>query len=577
VSGPSDSTPSVRLDESLTKFKMGKCYAFLNEWRASLAELETIPARARTLRVTLALAEAYKRTGYDRASVACYKECLRMNPFAVEAMEALADAGAAAAELARVVPPAPDSDQSLDASRMILQNLVVGRCALRSGNVGTAGEAYRRLARAHPEDSRVSLALARVARVSGDPDAALDFFRRRRALDPHAAEGADEFAELLRYRMDEGEAEGYGDTGSATSSVVFSPARDAEDEHGLGGYGVLSSDYGTGRVARHGTCGELRELTRETMVSNPERCEAWIVGSTYWSARGQLTRALGYAEKALRLDDLKISAHLAKGHLCLRLRRPEDAVVSFRRAATLWSSATPSSSSVAEGGGGNDRGFSVAFGVAARAGIVAAYLQRRRRKEALAAAKEALALAPRSAAAHALVGDAYFARGVSIAPTGASASAEAKARAEKAKKHFKRALDLNPADARIALAMSEALRACGESDAAIQTLRLHLETYASGGTRARVACHCALGAALASARMLADAAGEYQRALGLDPENEPARRGVARVERLMKGQDPDARDDADEDEDVDEEDNEDDDEDGNGDEEDEEGDGVLFE
>jgi hypothetical protein len=46
--------------------------------------------------------------------------------------------------------------------------------------------------------------------------------------------------------------------------------------------------------------------------------------------------------------------------------------------------------------------------------------------------------------------------------------------------------------------------------------------------------------------MLADAAGEYQRALGLDPESEGARRGIARVERLMKGQDPDANDDADE-------------------------------
>jgi anaphase-promoting complex subunit 7 len=132
-------------------------------------------------------------------------------------------------------------------------------------------------------------------------------------------------------------------------------------------------------------------------------------------------------------------------------------------------------------------------------------------------------------------------------------------------------LALRPFDSRLALALSEAQRACGESDAAIQTLRVHLETYASAETRARVACHCALGAALASARMLADAAGEYQRACGLDAECEPAKRGLARVERLMKGQDPDARDDVDEDED-----------DGGGDEEDDEGDeeedeGDLFE
>ena len=116
------------------------------------------------------------------------------------------------------------------------------------------------------------------------------------------------------------------------------------------------------------------------------------------------------------------------------------------------------------------------------------------------------------------------------------------------------------------------MRVCGEPAAAIQTLRAHLAAYAAAETRARVACHCALGAALASSRMLADAAGEYQRACGLDAACEPAKRGLARVERLMKGQDPDAGDD---DVDEDEDDGAGEEEDEEGDEEDEEGD--LFE
>ena len=210
--------------------------------------------------------------------------------------------------------------------------------------------------------------------------------------------------------------------------------------------------------------------------------------------------------------------------------------------------------------------------LASRAGLVAGYLLQRRRKEALAAAKEALALAPGSALARALVGDAYLARGAQNAPSGASASADAKARAEKARKHFQAALALRPGDSRLALALSEAQRVCGEPAAAIQTLRAHLAAYAAAETRARVACHCALGAALASSRMLADAAGEYQRACGLDAACEPAKRGLARVERLMKGQDPDAGDD---DVDEDEDDGAGEEEDEEGDEEDEEGD--LFE
>lgn len=55
---------------------------------------------------------------------------------------------------------------------------------------------------------------------------------------------------------------------------------------------------------------------------------------------------------------------------------------------------------------------------------------------------------------------------------------------------------------------------------------------------------------------LADALGQYQTALSLAPGSEEARRGMNRVERMMKGQDPDApedegdEDDEDEDDDV---------------------------
>ena len=47
---------------------------------------------------------------------------------------------------------------------------------------------------------------------------------------------------------------------------------------------------------------------------------------------------------------------------------------------------------------------------------------------------------------------------------------------------------------------------------------------------------------LTSAKQLADALGQYQTALSLQPESDDARRGLERVERLMKGQDPDAAD-----------------------------------
>ena len=66
--------------EAAVKFKIGKCHLALKEWRAALAELETIPARSRSLPITLALARTYRRAGYERAAIACYKVNLTSNP-----------------------------------------------------------------------------------------------------------------------------------------------------------------------------------------------------------------------------------------------------------------------------------------------------------------------------------------------------------------------------------------------------------------------------------------------------------------------------------------------------------------
>ena len=70
--------------------------------RAALAEFETIPARARTLPITLALANAYRRT--DTKPPACYKERLRMNPHVIEALVALAELRVDAAEIRALSP-----------------------------------------------------------------------------------------------------------------------------------------------------------------------------------------------------------------------------------------------------------------------------------------------------------------------------------------------------------------------------------------------------------------------------------------------------------------------------------------
>ena len=73
--------------------------------------------------------------------------------------------------------------------------------------------------------------------------------------------------------------------------------------------------------------------------------------------------------------------------------------------------------------------------------------------------------------------------------------------------------------------------------------RATVAAYAAAETRARVACHSRWARRGELARMLADAAGEYQRACPWTSTTAPpAKPGPPRVERLMKGR-PDAGDD----------------------------------
>ena len=219
---------------------------------------------------------------------------------------------------------------------------------------------------------------------------------------------------------------------------------------------------------------------------------------------------------------MHVAAHVAKGYLNLKSKRANEAIGAFKRALQL------------------------APDMRNYAGLVAGYLLLSRVKEATATAKEAVRLMPNSALSHALLGDveAHFA-GLSHGQSQAG---------DKARKCYGKSLKLDPGAAGVVAALAACHAAAGRPEAAAELLRRHLETHAAHDTGVQVALHCSLGKVLAKSKALADALGHYQSALAIYPESEEARRGVGRVERLMKGQDPDApEEEVDEDEDDDEE------------------------
>lgn len=561
---PAASTPDPRahshVDEATVKYKMGRCHVALREWRAALAELETIPARARTLPITLALASTYRRTGYERAAVACYKECLRMNPHAVEALVALAELRVDAAEIRAFLPEAArdaaaaagfpastgapprrktaggdamdddafgdgdrdergderagsvpgetpdasagavsvpgDADAAANATRW-MWHLAEGHASLAGGDAEAAVAHFTTLDRSFEDNHHVVLSLARSETLHERAIEAKRLYARCRDVDPHAVDGMDGYAELLYTH--------FADDDRGYAGAIRSHAADADAY--MGGFGVLSTGFGF--PGETGPSAGLARLARDLSTTDSDRPESWAASAMYWSSKGDSTRALDHAERALRADDRHAGAHAVKGHVCLSLRRADAAVSAFRRAAAL----APS--------------------VVCYAGLVAGYILQRRLKEAMGAAKEAVRIAPNSAKALALLGDVHRQSGDGV---------------DRARKAYEQSLRADSSDAGVTLSLADMLVELGRADEAQKLLRRHMETHAAKSVRARVALHCKLGTTLSRTRALADALGQFQAALAEDPDSQEARRGLHRVERLMKGQDPDAPDEDEEDE-----------------------------
>ena len=534
--------PAGLLDEPLARFKMAKCHVALKEHRAALAELEMVPARRRTLPITCALARAYRRTGYERAAVACYKECLRMNPATLEATIALADLGASPDEIddasrseRSAVEKSDDPDPARGAcaspsssslSRIVASALARGHAALRVRDLESAAGAFGALTARFPEETHALRCVGETAVRRGAFDDARAAYERARDADPHAVAGCDRHAELLYEHFPDPVLP----TDGSHAAIKTALDRASEDDGGFtGGFGVLSGGFG---ISSRGASTALSRLARDALESDPTRPEPWVAAALYQVSKGSNVRALDYAQRAIALDDRCVAAHVVRGHVCLRLRKPDASASSFRAARRLAPGA-----------------------LKPLAGLVAGYLLTPgREKEALSAAKEALAMAPNDARAHALLGDVY-AKGAAASDAsnrGGGGIARASEWTRRATAAYERSLRIEPNDPGVVLALAEHLRTRGGAEGrgeAERVLRAHLEWQGDeGDARARIAARCAMGAVLADSRRLAEALGEYHAALAMDETGEEARRGMLRVERLMKGQDPDAMDEGEEEE-----------------------------
>jgi anaphase-promoting complex subunit 7 len=248
---------------------------------------------------------------------------------------------------------------------------------------------------------------------------------------------------------------------------------------------------------------KLNKLVHDLLNIDPARPEVFVALSVLWERKDE-KRALSYAEQSIRIDERHIPGYIMKGNLLLTMKRAEAAVSAFRGAQELRPD------------------------IRTYQGLVHTYLALSKIKEALYASREAMKAMPQSAKALKLVGDVH---------------ASNSGGREKAKKFYESALRLEPGYLGAALALAELHVIEGRNGDAVSLLERYLKDWADDSL------HVKLAQVFAATNMLSEALSHYQAALRLNPQNEAAKRGLERLEKQMKGVDPDAPEE-DEDNDV---------------------------
>ncbi|RZC80840.1 hypothetical protein C5167_043412 [Papaver somniferum] len=465
------------INENEVKFKITLCHSALNDNRAALVEMEGIPSKARTLRMNLTLAKLYRYSRHSRAAISCYKECLRHCPYILEAITALAELGVAAKDILTLFPQTPSRS-----GRPPFDNFDSSRW-LQPQNWRFTSGAHEpvfsnfQLTCGCGKERENRFVEAQCCIASNDYKGGLELF----------AEILQRFPSNVHILLEVAKVEAI--IGKNDEAMMnFEKARS---------YDPYVIDYMDEYAMLLKTCSDsskLNRLVHDLLSIDPTRPEVCVALSVLWERKDE-RRAMAYVDKCLRIDDRHIAGHIMKGNLFLSLGRPDNALASFRAAQELRPD------------------------LRSYQGLVRSYLSLAKTKEALHSAREAMKAMPQSAKALKLVGDVH----ASIT-TGR----------EKAKKFYESALRLEPGFLGAALALAELHVVEGRNGEAVTLLERYLKDWADDSL------HIKLAQVFAATNMLQEALSHFQAAMRINPQNETAKKGLERLEKQMKGVDPDA-------------------------------------
>jgi anaphase-promoting complex subunit 7 len=260
---------------------------------------------------------------------------------------------------------------------------------------------------------------------------------------------------------------------------------------------------------------DLNELAESLLAVDDKRPEAWATLAIYYEALEDHSKATAFLEKAISLDQRHAFSFRLKGAMLMTDGRPEHASVAFFRSNIIEAD------------------------ISNYEGLVDAYIAAGKFKEAIASAKEAISLAPRDPRAITLVGLA-LAHGSADRQGAASRPGF-----EKAKLTLRKALSLNPSALRPLFALVDLYLRDPDPDSAIEVLKQGLEGTSAAQNDLYGQDHILnrLGEVYMLEDRFAEAISAFHGALGLNPNLVDTQRNLERLEKLMRGQDPEGIDD----------------------------------
>ncbi|KAE9250240.1 hypothetical protein PF004_g3020 [Phytophthora fragariae] len=474
-------------EELEVKLKVARCYVQLDCVHEAIEVLKSTPPEGRSLSMNLLLGKLYVKEGLQNKAEESYGAALRQNPYALEAALALT-------ELAAAKDASPDAFAGSDGATKARENV-------RSTGAPSNAPSFRQ-----HEIERFYAKAATATRTTNSVLSRTDAHWMQMLVAAHmdAERGNSKtaietynaldrvFPKNLHCLLRKGTLE-IDQELLHQAHVTFKRARQADELN------LAFMDSYANCLRKGNSRTNLNDLVQELFQISDSCTESWLAAAYYNDVKGDYETALQFCERAVEERNHHAPAHLLRGELLLRLNRPQHALKAFWEACRLKRS------------------------LEAYTGVITSYCDLfaigiNRYKEAFATATSVVKLFPHKAQSFVLFG---------------SVLALSSDRREQARQALQKALGMDPRKLSTNFALADLLVEEGNLRGAIERLQT------LGERHPREEVFTKLAAVYSMDKQYAEALKYFHQALRLNPGSTEALRGLDRLEKLMRGEDPD--------------------------------------